>query len=143
MRLAQLKARADDPEQTAGAVFPRLIYGPDHPYGRPDLGTPESVQSITRDDAIAFYRQIMVPGNAAMVVVGDVQARCHHRRARNAVASVGPRPGPSAPCPLAHSGVSPRQAALPDRQTVRGAVGPDRRQDRGRAQIAAISTPWR
>ena len=38
-RLAQLKARADDPEQTAAAVFPRLIYGLDHPYGRPDLGT--------------------------------------------------------------------------------------------------------
>ena len=72
-RLAQLKARADDPEQTAGAVFPRLIYGPDHPYGRPDIGTPESVHSITRDDAVAFYKQIMVPGNAALVVVGDVQ----------------------------------------------------------------------
>jgi len=72
-RLAQLKARADDPEQTAGAVFPRLIYRPDHPYGRPDVGTPESVQSITRDDTVAFYKQIMVPGNAALVVVGDVQ----------------------------------------------------------------------
>jgi zinc protease len=72
-RLAQLKARADDPEATAEAVFPRLIYGPDHPYGRPDLGTPESVRSITRDDAIAFYRRILVPGNAALVVVGDVR----------------------------------------------------------------------
>ncbi len=37
-RLAQLKARADDAEQTAAAVFPRLIYGLDHPYGRPDDG---------------------------------------------------------------------------------------------------------
>ena len=72
-RLAQLKARADDAEQTAAAVFPRLIYGPDHPYGRPDLGTPASVQSITRDDAVAFYKRIMVPGNAALVIVGDVQ----------------------------------------------------------------------
>ena len=72
-RLAQLKARADDPEQTAAAVFPRLIYGPDHPYGRPDLGTPASVKSITRDDAVAFCKRIMVPGNAALVVVGDVQ----------------------------------------------------------------------
>jgi zinc protease len=70
-RLAQLKARADDPELTALAVFPRLIYGPRHPYGRPDLGTPETVKSITRDDAAAFYRRIMVPGNAALVVVGD------------------------------------------------------------------------
>ncbi len=72
-RLAQLKSRADDAEQTAAAVFPRIVYGPDHPYGRPDVGTAESVSSITRDDAIGFYKQIMVPGNAAMVVVGDVE----------------------------------------------------------------------
>ncbi len=71
-RLAQLKARADDAEQTAAAVFPRLIYGLDHPYGRPHDGTPSSVLSITRDDAKAFYKRIMVPGNAALVVVGDV-----------------------------------------------------------------------
>jgi zinc protease len=72
-RLAHLKARADDPEQTALAVFPRLIYGLEHPYGRPDLGTPATVQSITRDDVAAFYKRIMVPGNAVLVVVGDVQ----------------------------------------------------------------------
>ncbi len=72
-RLAQLKARGDDAEQIAGDVCPRLIYGVDHPYGRPDLGTPASVESLTRDDAIAFYQRIMVPGNAALVVVGDLQ----------------------------------------------------------------------
>ncbi|MFI5459509.1 MAG: M16 family metallopeptidase [Isosphaerales bacterium] len=72
-RLAQLKARADDAEQTASAVFPRLIYGVKHPYGRPDLGTPGSVRSITRDDAVAFTKRIMVPGNAVLVVVGDVR----------------------------------------------------------------------
>jgi zinc protease len=73
-RLAQLKARADDPEQTAAAVFPRLIYGVDHPYGRPDMGTAATIESITRADAIALYNRIMVPGNAALVVVGDVAA---------------------------------------------------------------------
>jgi zinc protease len=73
LRLSHLKARTDDPAETAAAVFPRLIYGPDHPYGRPDLGTPASVQSITREDVVAFYRRIMVPGNAVMVIVGDVQ----------------------------------------------------------------------
>ncbi len=72
-RLAQLKAREDDPEQTAAAVFPRLIYGLDHPYGRPDLGTAASVQSCSRDDAVAFYKKIMVPGNATLIVVGDVR----------------------------------------------------------------------
>ncbi len=72
-RLSHLKARTDDPEETAAAVFPRLIYGPDHPYGRPDLGTPASVRSITREDVVAFYRRIMVPGNAVLVIVGDVR----------------------------------------------------------------------
>ncbi len=50
-----------------------MIYGPDHPYGRPDLGTAASVKSITRDDVVAFCKQIMVPANAALVVVGDVE----------------------------------------------------------------------
>ena len=72
-RLAQLKARADDAEQTAAAVFPRLLYGLDHPYGRPESGTARSVQSLSRDDALAFYKRIMVPGNAALVVVGDIR----------------------------------------------------------------------
>lgn len=72
-RLSQLKARADDPEQTAQAVFPRLIYGPEYPYGRPDLGTPATVKSISRDDVVAFMKRILVPGNAAVVVVGDVR----------------------------------------------------------------------
>ena len=72
-RLAQLKARADDAERTAEAIFPRLIYGPDHPYGRPDIGTAASVQSITREDVVAFCKQIMVPSNAELVVVGDVE----------------------------------------------------------------------
>ena len=45
-RLSHLKARTDDPTETATAVFPRLIYGLEHPYGRPDLGTDASVRSI-------------------------------------------------------------------------------------------------
>ena len=72
-RLAQLKARADDAENIAEAIFPRLIYGLDHSYGRPEMGTASSVKSITRDDVVAFCKNIMVPANAALVVVGDVQ----------------------------------------------------------------------
>ncbi len=32
------------------------------------------MQSITRDDVVTFYKRIMVPGNAALVVVGDIRA---------------------------------------------------------------------
>ena len=138
-RLAQLKARADDPEQTAAAVFPRLIYGLDHPYGRPDLGTPGSVQSITRDDVVAFYKRIMVPGNAALVVVGDVRPMRSRPRSRLAC---GPgRPARSRLPPRCAAGVPAAAAALPDRQAGRGPVGPDRRARSAPPASRPISTP--
>jgi zinc protease len=95
-RLSVLKARADDPEEMSADIFPRLIYGPGHPYGRPDLGTPGSVTSITREDVVAFHRRIMVPGNAALVVVGDVrpEAIADALEARLAAWASGPVPSP-------------------------------------------------
>ena len=130
-RLSHLKARADDPEETAAAVFPRLIYGPDYPYGRPDLGTPGSVKSITREDVVAFMQRIMVPGNAALVVVGDIRpdAIAAALEARLDAWSPGPVPAPPAlePVPAPPEG---RPVYLIDKagapQSVL-AVGQDRR----------------
>jgi zinc protease len=66
-------ASADDTAENAEAVLRRLVYGPDHPYSRPALGSVESVRSITRDDVESFYRKTFVPGNAVLIVVGDVR----------------------------------------------------------------------
>ena len=134
-RLAQLKARADDAEQTAAAVFPRLIFGLDHPYGRPDTGTSGSVESITRDDAVAFHKRIMVPGNAALVIVGDVQpdmiTAALEGRLRTWAA------GPVPPCSVGRgSRIPASQRCLPDRQAGRRPVGPECRQDRRGPQVA-------
>ena len=71
-RLAALRARMDNPTAIAGVVFPRLLYGQEHPYGRPDLGTPKTVQGLTRDDVAAFHKRLFVPNNASLIVVGDV-----------------------------------------------------------------------
>ena len=134
-RLAQLKARADDAEQTADAVFPRLIYGLDHPYGRPDDGTPSSVQSITRDDAVAFYKRIMVPGNAALVVVGDIRPDTITAALEARLRTWSPGPVPQAPS-VAPPASPPRHGRLPDRQAGRRPVGLEGRQDRRSPQIA-------
>jgi zinc protease len=99
-RLAHLKAREDDAEQTAAAVFPRLIYGLLHPYGRPDVGTPQSIKSLTRDDAAEFYRRIVVPGNAVMVVVGDVSPDAIAAALENRLATWLPGPIPPQPALL-------------------------------------------
>jgi zinc protease len=43
-----------------------------HPTRRPIIGWMSDIKSLQPDDARAFYRQWYVPGNAAVVVVGDV-----------------------------------------------------------------------
>ncbi len=71
-RLAQILSRSANPAGVAGVVFPRLLYGAEHPYGRPDLGTPQSVKSLTPEDARGLYAKLFHPNNAAMIVVGDI-----------------------------------------------------------------------
>lgn len=43
-----------------------------HPYRRPIIGWMSDLISLTPDDVRTFYREWYVPGNAAVVVVGDV-----------------------------------------------------------------------
>lgn len=42
-----------------------------HPYGRPIIGTRQSVESFTRDGILDFYRKWYSPDNMILVVVGD------------------------------------------------------------------------
>ncbi len=72
LRLAEIEARHDSAEAIADELFPKLVFGPKHLYGRPQDGTLRSVRSLTRDDAVAFFQKVFVPANAALIVVGDV-----------------------------------------------------------------------
>ena len=107
-------------------MFPRLIYGLDHPYGRPELGTAASVQSLTRDDAVAFYKKIMVPGNATLIVVGDVQTEAIALALEARFRGWRPARSPEKPSVAAPAAKPPPASALPDRQAGSRAIGPDR-----------------
>ncbi|HTE46394.1 MAG TPA: pitrilysin family protein [Gemmatimonadaceae bacterium] len=52
-------------------VFPKVVYGTDHPYGR--SMSEESVKAITRDDLASLYKAYFQPGHAVVTVVGDVK----------------------------------------------------------------------
>jgi zinc protease len=43
-----------------------------HPYRRPVIGTKESIQGLTRDRILSFYRRFYAPNNMTLVIVGDV-----------------------------------------------------------------------
>ncbi|MBT8445360.1 MAG: insulinase family protein [Gammaproteobacteria bacterium] len=72
--LARIQQEQNNPMSMALRILPRLMYGPEHPYGQPltGSGTPESVQAISRDDVVAFHDTWFRPNNATLIVVGDI-----------------------------------------------------------------------
>ncbi|HYT74531.1 MAG TPA: pitrilysin family protein, partial [Vicinamibacterales bacterium] len=71
-RLASLLEAQDDSEQLVQFAFPRLVFGPQHRYGTPAIGTAAGLKSITGADLKAFHAAEYRPSNAALVVTGDV-----------------------------------------------------------------------
>jgi zinc protease len=45
-----------------------------HPYGIPVIGWRQEVEKLTTEDALTFYHAHYAPGNAVLVVAGDVTA---------------------------------------------------------------------
>ncbi len=45
-----------------------------HPYRWPVIGWMDDIERITREDCVEFFRTYYAPGNAAVYVVGDVDA---------------------------------------------------------------------
>jgi zinc protease len=72
-RLTLLTQLRDRPTAIADQVYSSLVFGDEHPYGRPTVGTEQSVQAITRADIQRFYSTHFRPNNATLLVVGDVK----------------------------------------------------------------------
>jgi zinc protease len=68
--LADIDDRETRPDARARMVFRESVYGK-HPLGRPDLGQRKSVEKLTPDDCAAFHRQVFLPNNSVVAIVGD------------------------------------------------------------------------
>jgi len=71
-RLQSLKQQKDVASVIATNVFQKVVYGADHPYGRPEEGTLASIEAMTREDIVSFYDRYYRPNQAVLIVVGDV-----------------------------------------------------------------------
>lgn len=72
--LEELAMGEDDPwrrlsRDVQAAVFPR------HPYGRPVIGYPDTLEAMTLEDLRGFYERFYHPGNATLVLCGDLKPR--------------------------------------------------------------------
>lgn len=68
--LSGITAGKDNPNAIAANVRGALVYGKGHPYG--EITTEKSVGSITLDDCKNYFNTYFKPGNAYLVIVGDV-----------------------------------------------------------------------
>ncbi len=68
--LVSLQQQKDRTAAVARRVFPKVVYGTEHPYGR--VVTEASLKAITRGDVVAFHDAYFTPAHALVTVVGDV-----------------------------------------------------------------------
>lgn len=73
-QLANIGVENSDPNGMARRTLPALIYGANHPYGRPTsgLGTQASVGALTRAQLVAFHDTWMRPETARFFVVSNL-----------------------------------------------------------------------
>ncbi len=69
--LEGIRRRQDSPGSIVGREFAKLLYGAEHPSARET--TVRSIESITREDLVAFHQQTVHPNGIILGVTGDFE----------------------------------------------------------------------
>lgn len=73
----------DDLLEIVFREFPKIIYGPDSPYGWSE--TYDTLRAISREDALAWHRQMFHPDRTILGLVGDFSSEEATRWVREAL----------------------------------------------------------
>ncbi len=79
-------------EETLGLAYPE-----GHPYRHPTIGSMDDLAAATVDDARAFFRSHYRPGNATLVLAGDVDPDEARAAVERWFGGIPPAEGPSPP----------------------------------------------
>ena len=69
--LEEIKAYEDDPDELVHDLLAAAFW-PEHPLGRPILGTAESVTAFSREEARSFIDDYYQPGNVVLAAAGSL-----------------------------------------------------------------------
>jgi zinc protease len=69
----RMRTDGDPGSQLSEAVHAALYTH--HPYGKPIIGWQHEIESLSREDALAYYERFYTPENAILIVAGDVEAQ--------------------------------------------------------------------
>ena len=68
----EIKGVEDTPEDLVHELFGEQFW-PNHPLGRPILGTPETIAAFNRAEVLRFFRRIYVPSNLIVAAAGRLE----------------------------------------------------------------------
>lgn len=71
--LSALRRETTSPNDIANRLWWKTAF-PDHPYGRPNNGTLESVPTLTADDLRGYVKRVLARDTLKVSVVGDIDA---------------------------------------------------------------------
>lgn len=69
--ISSIKESSTKPDYIAERELMKMLYG-SHPYGLSGLGEMDTLDTLQREDLLAFYRSYYVAGNAVIAIIGDV-----------------------------------------------------------------------
>lgn len=69
-----IQSQEKDPNKMVGRAWNAEAFG-DHPYGSEDIGTVDTVGSITKQDLADIHKQILVRDRVIVSAVGDISAQ--------------------------------------------------------------------
>nr|WP_227444946.1 pitrilysin family protein [Cognatishimia sp. F0-27] len=115
-----------------------------HPYGTPIIGWRHEMETLTLEDALAFYERHYAPNNAVLVVAGDVEPDAVRALAEQyygvipANPAIGPRDRVDEPRQLAERRLQMRDPRVAQPYVIRTYLAPER--DPGDQETAAALT---
>ncbi|MCC7008111.1 MAG: insulinase family protein [Acidobacteria bacterium] len=93
-----------------GMAYPRigeLMYPPNHPYHWPTIGYMDDLTAASHEDVVEFFKKYYAPGNASLVIAGDIDPAAARKRVEYWFGDVkaGPKVEPLAVPPASLSSV--------------------------------------
>jgi zinc protease len=71
--LSRLQRQSTSPNDIASRTWWEAAF-PNHPYGRPVTGTPDSIARISIDDLKSYTRRVLARAKLKVAIVGDIEA---------------------------------------------------------------------
>ncbi len=105
--IEEIRMGQDSPDRRRGREAMALAFG-DHPYGRPVIGSEESVRAITRADILAYRARWYRAPNMAVVAVGDFDSARLLPQLAQVFAPLSSQPAPDFQLPPVNLAPGPR-----------------------------------